>query len=73
MRAADGTPALRFTLTGCLPVKMRAPALNAREGLIAVEELGLVYERLDITAPGEPEPSTTPGVPAAISLGGGAA
>jgi phage tail-like protein len=48
----DGQPAVQFTLTGCLPVKMRAPALNARDGLVAVEELGLVYEKLDIAPPG---------------------
>jgi phage tail-like protein len=71
MRAADGTPALDFRLTGCLPVKMRAPALNARDGLVAVEELGLVYEHLDITLPGEPVPGTAPGIPAAVSLAGG--
>jgi phage tail-like protein len=72
MRAADGTPALRFTLTGCLPVRMRAPALNARDGLIAVEELGLVYGHLDITDPGEPVSATVPAGPATVSLGGGA-
>jgi phage tail-like protein len=50
---AEGTPGLEVTLTGCLPVRMRAPSLNARaEGGVAVEELGLVYEKLDIGAPG---------------------
>jgi phage tail-like protein len=49
---ADGEAALQFTLTGCLPVKLRAPALNARDGLVAVEELGLVYEKLEIAPPG---------------------
>ena len=50
---ADGTPVIQFTLQGCLPVKMRAPALNAREGLIAIEELGLVCEQFSIGAPGD--------------------
>jgi phage tail-like protein len=49
----DGTPAIQFTLQGCLPVKMRAPALNAREGLIAVEELGLVCEQFSVGPPGD--------------------
>jgi phage tail-like protein len=71
MSAADGTPALRFTLTGCLPVKLRAPALNARDGLVAIEELGLVYSRLDVTAPGEPAPAAAPGGAVSVSLGGG--
>ncbi len=41
---ADATPVVEFALDGCLPVRMRAPSLNAREGLVAVEELALVYE-----------------------------
>lgn len=50
--AADGTPAVQYTLIGCLPVRMRAPALNAQNGLVAIEELGLVYQQLVVTAPG---------------------
>ena len=50
--AADGTPSIQWTVTGCLPVKMRAPALNAQTGLVAVEELTLVYEQLLVGAPG---------------------
>jgi phage tail-like protein len=48
----DGTPAIQFTLTGCLPTKLRAPSFNAREGLVAVEELSLVYAQLVVAAPG---------------------
>jgi phage tail-like protein len=44
----DGTPAIRFSLEGCLPVKMRAPALRAADGLVAIEELGLVCEKITI-------------------------
>jgi phage tail-like protein len=36
----------RFALTGCVPIKLRAPALNARDGLLAVEEVQLAYETL---------------------------
>jgi phage tail-like protein len=50
---SDGTPAVKFTLQGCLPVKMRAPALNAREGLVAIEELGLVCEKFTVGPPGD--------------------
>ncbi len=46
---ADATPVIEFALEGCLPVRMRAPSLNAREGLVAVEELALVYETLAVT------------------------
>jgi phage tail-like protein len=52
MLAADGvTEQLRFGLTRCLPVKIKAPALNAKEGLLAVEEMTLAYETLDFETP----------------------
>jgi phage tail-like protein len=35
-----------FALERCLPVKLKAPALNAREGAIAIEELQVAYESL---------------------------
>jgi phage tail-like protein len=37
---------LRFVLSGCLPIKLKAPALNAADGGIAVEELQIAYETL---------------------------
>jgi phage tail-like protein len=40
------TPRIAFRLTGCLPIKLKMPALNAREGGIAVEELQVAYESL---------------------------
>jgi phage tail-like protein len=47
MMAADGTTEqTRFVLTGCVPIKLRAPALNARDGLLAVEEIQIAYESL---------------------------
>jgi phage tail-like protein len=49
----DATPVIQFTLQGCLPVKMRAPSLNAREGQIAIEELGLVCEQFSVSSPGD--------------------
>jgi phage tail-like protein len=45
--AADGkTEQARFELTGCLPVKLKASALNAKDGLVAVEEIQIVYETM---------------------------
>lgn len=41
-------PAVTFQLRRCLPVKMRAPALNAKDGGIAIEEMQVAYERLDV-------------------------
>lgn len=48
----DGTAVIQYDLEGCLPVKMRAPGLNAKDGLVAVEELGLVCAKLSIGPPG---------------------
>jgi phage tail-like protein len=38
--------ATRFRLDGCLPTKLRAPVLDAKEGAVAIEELEVAYERL---------------------------
>jgi phage tail-like protein len=44
----DGAGAVqaRFLLSGCLPVRLRGPALNAQTGLVAIEELGLAVGHL---------------------------
>ena len=39
---------VRFLLKRCLPVKVKAPPLNAKDGLVAIEELQLVYESLTV-------------------------
>lgn len=44
----DGETAMVFKLTDCLPVNLRGPSLNARNGEIAIEELQLVYARLEL-------------------------
>ena len=49
--AADRSPQIQFKLRDCLPVKLRAPALNAREGLLAIEEMQLVYAAFDVEWP----------------------
>jgi len=46
MLAGDGTQQAQFRLTGCLPIKLKAPALNAKDGLVAIEEMLIVYESL---------------------------
>ena len=40
-----------FILERCLPVKLKAPALNARDGMVAIEELQLVYESMRLKKP----------------------
>ena len=49
--SSDGTTEdARFVAEGCLPTKLRAPALNAKDGQIAIEELQLVYQTLTLRA-----------------------
>jgi phage tail-like protein len=50
--AANGTTErARFMLTRCVPIKLKAPALNAKDGIVAIEELQLVYESLTMKPP----------------------
>jgi phage tail-like protein len=45
--AQDGqTRQATFALERCLPLKVKAPPLNAREGIVAIEELQVAYESL---------------------------
>jgi phage tail-like protein len=46
------TERVRFILKRCLPVKLKAPALNAKDGMVAIEELQLAYESLKVKKPG---------------------
>ncbi|MEO8380047.1 MAG: phage tail protein [Acidobacteriota bacterium] len=39
---------VRFILRKCLLTKLKAPALNARDGVVAIEELQLTYESMSI-------------------------
>lgn len=39
-------PVAVFVLTGCLPTKVKAPALDAASGIIAIEELEITYQTL---------------------------
>ncbi len=40
-----------FILSRCLPIKLKAPGLNAKEGAIAIEEMQIAYESLKIERP----------------------
>lgn len=42
----------RWILHGCLPLKLKAPPLNARDGMVAVEELQVAYQSLKLQRPG---------------------
>ena len=39
---------VRFILRKCLLTKLKAPALNAKDGVIAIEEMQLTYESMSI-------------------------
>jgi phage tail-like protein len=53
--AADGrTERARFILARCVPAKVKAPALNAKDGGVAIEELQLAYESLTLKLPEGP-------------------
>ena len=50
--AADGqSERARFLLKRCLPVKLKAPALNAKDGMVAIEEFQIAYETLQLKKP----------------------
>lgn len=38
----------RFLLDRCVPVKLKAPPMNAKDGMVAIEELQLAYENLTV-------------------------
>jgi phage tail-like protein len=51
MRASDLSDEAVFKLRGCLPVKLKASALNAKDGLVAIEEMQIAYENLQWEKP----------------------
>ena len=50
---ADGgdDPVFSFALGGCIPVKIKAPGLNAKDGALAIEEMEIAYESLRLVKP----------------------
>ena len=51
--ASEHPEQARFVLTGCLPVKLKGPSLNAKDGLLAVEEVQIAFETLSLVPPSE--------------------
>jgi len=55
MLAADRkTECARFVVSRCVPVKLKAPALSAKDGQVAIEELQLAYESIRLQPPKKP-------------------
>jgi len=50
--SADRQEQARFILKKCLLTKLKAPALNAAAGVVAIEEMQLTYESLTLQRPG---------------------
>lgn len=40
-----------FSINGCLPIKLKAPSLNAKDGAVAIEEMQIAYETLSVSHP----------------------
>lgn len=68
---ATGNPSITFTLTECLPVKLRGPALNAKDGQVAIEEMQLVYSTLSIAGANAAGSGATPAGGKSVSGGDG--
>jgi phage tail-like protein len=51
VRAADRSEQMSFVLHGCRPLKLKAPALNAKDGAVAIEELQIAYSSLRLKRP----------------------
>ncbi len=51
VKDANGADRVRFLLYGCLPVKIKAPALNAKEGAVAIEEMEIALTSFRVEAP----------------------
>jgi phage tail-like protein len=46
MQAPNRSVWATYELLGCLPLKLKAPPLNAKDGMVAVEELQIAYQSL---------------------------
>ncbi len=51
MSSDQKTESIRFVLKKCLVAKLKAPTLNAKDGVIAIEEMQLVYESMTLKRP----------------------
>lgn len=51
VKDAKGNNRARFNLYGCLPIKVKAPAFNAKDGGIAIEEMQIAYTEFSINSP----------------------
>lgn len=50
MRDGSGTGKVRYRLYDCLPVKLKASPMHAKDGLVAIEEMQIAYSHFTIEA-----------------------
>jgi phage tail-like protein len=50
MRDGEGQVQVKFLVFDCLPIKIKAPALNAKDGLLAIEEMQIAYSHFTVEA-----------------------
>ena len=50
MSDASNTPPMRFAFADCLPIKIKAPSFNAKEGAVAIEEMQIAYSSFTVSA-----------------------
>ncbi|MBK8814425.1 MAG: phage tail protein [Methylococcaceae bacterium] len=55
MRDAAGKGQIKYELFDCLPIKLKAAPLNAKDGIVAVEEMQISYSYFDILNRSEAE------------------
>ncbi len=48
LRNGEGQVQVKFHLFDCLPIKMKAPALNGKDGLLAIEEMQIAYSHFTV-------------------------
>jgi phage tail-like protein len=51
VKDGQGTNRVRFNLYGCLPIKVKAPSLNAKDGGVAIEEMQIAYTAFTVESP----------------------
>jgi len=69
MLAPDKSEQCRFLVTRCLPIKIKAPPLNAVSGMVAIEEMQLAYETLELKRPDGGGFGISAGISVGVSIG----
>jgi len=69
MLAADKSEQCRFLVRRCLPIKLKAPPMNAITGIVAIEEMQLAYESLELKRPDGDGSGGGFGVSVGVSIG----